>query len=38
VPKIKSVRYAVYECVSFDLSVNPVGSDYRFSRRIYDFM
>jgi len=37
-PKIKSVRCAVYECVNFDLCDNPVGSGYKFSLRVYDFI
>jgi len=38
VPKIKSVRCAVYEFVSFDLSVNSVETDYKFSRRVSDYI
>jgi len=38
VPKIRTVRCAVYECVSFDMSVKPVGSDYTSSRMVSDFI
>ena len=37
-PKIRRVRCAVYECVSFDLSVNPAGNDYTSSPKVSDFI